>query len=309
MSTAGHRCGWVALMGPPNAGKSTLLNSMLGQKVAIVTPRPQTTRNQITGIFTDKDAQIIFMDTPGIHQLRGKMNRILLQAAWQAMDGADALVILLDADVYARKPELMEKDIKPLVSPIKAEKRPVIVALNKVDLLGDKSLLLPLVQSLVAMWPGVEVFPVSALTRQGLPQLLARLKETLPEAPAQFPEDQLSTLSLRFMAAEIVREKLFLSLRQELPYFTAVDIENWQEEPERELTLINAVIYVGRDTHKGMVIGKGGQNLKKVGQDARKEIAALTGGKVHLELWVKVKENWPEDLNFLHALGLGAEGR
>ncbi len=294
-------------MGPPNAGKSTLLNAALGQKVAIVTPKAQTTRNQITGILSDKSAQVIFMDTPGIHQLRGKMNRVLLQTAWQAVDSADALMVVLDADLYAKKPEFLENDIKPIRAAIAAEKRPVLVAANKVDLLGDKSKLLPLLQSLTETWPNAEVFPISSVTKNGLPELLSKLKSMLPEGEAQFPEEQLSTLPMRFMAAEIIREKLFLTLRQELPYFTAVDIEQWVEEPDRGLTIINAVIYVGRATHKAMVIGKGGSNLKNVGQAARKEIAELIDSKVHLELWVKVREDWPEDLTFLHTLGLGQQ--
>ena len=300
------KCGWVALMGPPNAGKSTLLNTCLGQKVAIVSPRPQTTRNQITGILSDKDAQVIFMDTPGIHELRGKMNRLLLQSAWQAMDDADVLIVMLDADMYARNPEYMEKDLKALRAPLAAEKRPLLVAANKIDLLGDKSLLLPLLQTLHEWWPAAEIFPLSALKGEGVPGLIAAAKKALPEGPAQFPEDQLSTLPMRFMAAEIVREKLFLTLRQEVPYSTAVDIEAWVEDPETGHVTINAVIYVSRASHKAIVIGHAGRNLKNVGQTARKEIMELLDRKVHLELWVKVRENWVEDVSFLHMLGLGS---
>ena len=307
MTQNAFKCGWVALMGPPNAGKSTLLNRYLGQKVAIVSPRPQTTRNQITGILSEKDAQVIFLDTPGIHQLRGKMNRFFLQSAWQAMESADVLGIILDADLYARKPEYLDKDIAPLREPIAAEKRPVFVIANKVDMLGDKSRLLPLLETLHACWPAAEMFPVSALTGDGLPPLLAAVKKALPEGEAQFPEDQLSTLPMRFMAAEIVREKLFLSLRQELPYSTAVDIEAWEEDFDRGHVTIHAVIYVGRTSHKSMVIGHAGKNIKQVGQTARKEIMELLDRKVHLELWVKVKENWIEDAAFLQSLGLGAQ--
>jgi GTP-binding protein Era len=300
-------CGWVALMGPPNAGKSTLLNHYLKQKVAIVSPRPQTTRNQITGILSDKDAQVIFMDTPGIHQLRGKMNRMFLQSAWQAMESADVLGIILDADLYARKPEYLGKDITPLRESIAAEKRPVFIIANKVDLLGDKSRLLPLLETLHEYWPAAELFPVSSLSGEGLAPLLAAIKKSLPKGEAQFPDDQLSTLPMRFMAAEIVREKLFLSLRQEVPYSTAVDIESWEEDAERGHVTIHAVIYVGRSSHKSIVIGHAGRNIKQVGQTARKEIAELLERNVHLQLWVKVKENWIEDAAFLHALGLGAQ--
>jgi GTP-binding protein Era len=294
-------------MGPPNAGKSTLLNAGIGQKVAIVSPRPQTTRNRITGILSEKDAQVIFMDTPGIHQLRGKMNRMMLQTAWQAMEGADVLGVILDADLYARKPEYLEKDIAPLTAPVAAETRPVFVIANKVDLLGDKSRLLPLLERLSGIWPGAGIFPVSALKGEGVSGFMAAVKKVLPEGEAQFPEGMLSTLPMRFMAAEIIREKLFMTLRQELPYSTAVDIEAWEEDAERGHVTIHAVIYVGKSTHKAMVIGHAGRNIKQVGQAARKDIIELLDRKVHLELWVKVKENWIEDASFLHSLGLGAQ--
>jgi GTP-binding protein Era len=207
--------------------------------------------------------------------------------------------------MYARKPEFLEHDVRPILPALQSEKRPVLIVVNKIDLLGDKSRLLPLLEALHAAVPEAEIFPLSALTRNGLPELLAFLKKTLPEKAAQFPDDQLSTLPSRFMAAELVREKLFLSMRQELPYFTAVDIERWEEDPGKNLTLVHAVIYVGKASHKGMVIGRGGKNLKQVGESARKEMEILLGTKVYLELWVKLKENWPEDLNFLHSLGLG----
>lgn len=293
-------------MGPPNAGKSTLLNTLLGQKIAIVTPKAQTTRNRITGILSDPDAQVIFMDTPGIHATRGKMNRLFSQTAWDASKDADVIMVMLDAELYLRRPEYMENDIKPLLEAIRAETRPVIVVANKVDLVGDKSRLLPLMEQLHETWPLAELFPVSALSKVGLENLLAKIKRELPEGDAQFPEDQLSTLPVRFMAAESIREKLFLGLHQELPYAIAVDVENWEEDAARNLTIINAVIYVTRPSQKAIVIGKGGANLKKVGQAAREEIAGILGTKVHLELWVKVREDWPEDLGFLHSLALGS---
>lgn len=306
MTTSSFRCGWVALMGPPNAGKSTLLNSYLGEKVAIVSPRAQTTRNQITGILSEKDAQVVFMDTPGIHQMRGKMNRFMLQSAWQAMEGADVLVVILDADLYARKPHYLEKDIEPLIEAIAADERPVFVAANKIDMLGDKSLLLPLLEALHGFWPKAEIFPVSALQKGGIDALLGSIKKALPEGEAQFPDDQLSTLPERFMVTEIIREKLFNLLRQELPYSTAVDIESWVEDPNTGHVTIHGVIYVGRQSHKAIVIGNRGAQIKEVGATARKEIMELLGRKVHLELWVKVKDNWVEDVSFLRHLGFGA---
>ncbi len=307
MSDTPYRCGWAAVIGPPNAGKSTLLNAYLGQKVAIVSPLPQTTRNQITGILSDEEAQVIFMDTPGILQTRGKMNRLLAQAAWDALAGANVVCVMLDADLSVRRPDFMEKDLAPLRKPIAEEERPVFVIANKVDLLGDKSRLLPLLETLHAWWPDAEIFPTSALKGEGMPNLLAALKAALPEGEAQFPADQLSTLPMRFMAAEIVREKLFLTLKQEVPYSTAVDIEAWQEDPNTGHVTINAVIYVGRTGHKAIVIGRAGSALKGVGQAARKEIEALLDRKVRLELWVKVKDNWMDDTAMLHSLGLGLQ--
>lgn len=304
MNETEHRCGWVAMMGPPNAGKSTLLNAFLGQKVAIVTPKPQTTRHQISGILTRPDSQIIFMDTPGIHQLRGKMNRLLLQTAWQAMNGADVVMVVLDADLYIRKPEFFENDVEPLSEAIINETRPVIVAVNKVDMFRDKSKMLPFLERLSKMWPNAEVFPVSAKNADGLTKILDFIKGKLPAGPALYPADQLSTMPMRFMAAEVVREKLFLDLRQELPYYTAVEIEKWEDTGDR--IIVNAIIYVARKTHKAMVIGKGGLTLKSVGTAARKELQEMTGKKVHLELWVKIREGWTEDIGFLRMLGLSS---
>jgi GTP-binding protein Era len=294
-------------MGPPNAGKSTFLNKCLGQKVSIVSPRPQTTRNRITGILSGKDAQVIFIDTPGIHQPHGTTHRLMTRAAWDALDGADALGVILDADLYARKAEFLENDIEPLRAPVAAEQRPVFVIANKVDLLGDKSRLLPLLERLHGIWPEAGLFPVSAADGEGLPALLAAIKSVLPPRPSLFPEDTLSTAPLRFMAAEIVREQLFLTLRQELPYFTTVEIEAWDEDGEAGDVEIHAVIHVARSTHKAMVIGRGGQNIKRIGQAARMEIMELLGRKTHLRLWVKVRDSRAEEAAFLRSFGPAPE--
>lgn len=307
-----HRCGWVALMGPPNAGKSTLLNAMLGQKVSIVTSRPQTTRNRIVGILSEPAAQIIFMDTPGLHharnQMRGHLGKMMLQAAWQSMAAAHCIMLVLDADLYLRKPEFLDRDIAALRDALANDERPLIVVVNKVDLFHDKSRMLPLLMKLQQDLPRAEIFPLSALQKDGVEDLKNIIASKLPAAPSQFPEDQLSTAPLRFLVAEIVREKLFERLRQEVPYSTAVDIEAWEEDESRKQTVIHAVIYVARPSHKAMVIGRAGATIKEIGTEARKDIQALVGGKVHLELWVKVKENWSEDTNLLHDLGLGLDG-
>lgn len=308
MATA-HRCGWVALMGPPNAGKSTLTNALVGQKVAIVTAKPQTTRNRIVGILTQKDAQIIFMDTPGVHalrgQTRGQLGKIMVQSAWQSFAVANCIVLVIDGDLYLRKPDFMERDLAPLIQPLAEEERPVVVVVNKVDLFHDKSRMLPLLESVAQMFPKAEIFPASALRRNGVEQLLELIRSHLPEGEAQFPEDQLSTAPMKFMAAEIIREKLFEKLYQEVPYSVAVDVEVWDEEDDR--VLIHAAIYVAKSSHKAMVIGRAGEGIKAIGTAARKEIRDLVDKKVHLELWVKVREDWVDDPQFLHSLGFGAE--
>ncbi|WP_029896727.1 GTPase Era [Desulfohalovibrio reitneri] len=298
------RFGTITLMGPPNAGKSTLLNHALGEKLAIVTPKPQTTRNQITGILTTAEAQVLFLDTPGVHRLKGEMNRFLLRSAWEAMNQGDVILLMLDAKRYVDKPRLFEQETQPLAEVLQSPPAPLFVAANKIDRVHDKRQLLALLARINETWPQAEVFPVSALTGDGVDEMLEHAVKLLPEGDFLFPEDQLSTLPLRFMAQEIIREKLFLELRHELPYSTAVEIESWEEE-DPNFTRIHAVIYVARQTHKGMVIGKGGQRLKQIGQLAREEIGQLTGTKVHLELWVKVQPDWTENPSFLRSLGLG----
>ncbi len=304
-----HRCGWVALMGPPNAGKSTLTNALVGQKVAIVTAKPQTTRNRIVGILSQKDAQVIIMDTPGIHalrgQTRGQLGKIMVQSAWQSFAVANCIILVIDGDLYLRKPDFMERDLAPLTQPLAEEERPVIVVVNKVDLFHDKSRMLPLLESVAEMFPKAEIFPTSALRRNGIEQLLELIRSHLPVGEAQFPEDQLSTAPMKFMAAEIIREKLFDKLYQEVPYSVAVDVEVWDEEEDR--VLIHAAIYVAKPSHKAMVIGRGGEGIKAIGTAARKEIRDMVEKKVHLELWVKVREDWVDDPQFLHSLGFGAE--
>lgn len=307
MEKEDYRCGWVALMGPPNAGKSTLLNAMIGQKVTIVTPKPQTTRNQIVGILTDANAQIIFMDTPGVAQLRGRLNKSMIQAVWQSLAKADVILLVLDAQLYIRHPEYLDRDGEPLREALANEKRPLIVAANKIDLFADKSKMLPLLTRLQEFWPTAEIFPISAQNNDGLDDLKKLIESKLPERPPVFPEDQISTASLRFMASEIIREKLFLHLRQEVPYGVAVDVESWDEDQEKKLTVIHATIYVARPMYKAMIIGKGGEGIKTIGTEARIEIEELTGNRVHLELWVKVRENWQDDPAFLRELGQASE--
>lgn len=297
-----HRCGWVALMGPPNAGKSTLLNTMLGQKLSIVTPKPQTTRNQIVGILTEKNNQIIFMDTPGLHhsraQMRGQLGKMMREAIFQSVGMANVALLMLDSHLYINKPEFLERDILPIADIIRGGEKPALIVLNKVDLFHDKTRMLPLVEKVSELFPNAEVFPMSAQEKDGVSLLKKLIIERLPEQEALFPEDQISTAPIRFLSAEMVREKVFERLHQEVPYSTAVDIEKWEEFPKKNLTVIHAVIFVSRPSHKSMIIGKQGATIKDIGTQARKDIEDLLGTRVHLELWVKVSENWIDDPTF-----------
>ncbi len=289
-------------MGPPNAGKSTLLNTLMEQKVTIVTPRPQTTRSQIVGILTEKDLQIVFMDTPGLAQERGHLGKTMMRAVWESLRQADVILPVLDAHVFLLHPEALDRELAPMVAALKGETRPVIVAVNKIDLFADKSRMLPLLARLSEIWPSAEIYPLSALSRDGVAGLKALIASRLPERPLQFPEDQISTLPVRFMVSELIREKLFLHLREEVPYGTAVAIERWEEGAPTGQTLIYAVIYVSRPMYKSMVIGRQGSMIKKIGSEARRDIQELLQTKVHLELWVKVRDHWTEEPAFLTEL-------
>ncbi len=291
-------------MGPPNAGKSTLLNALLGQKVSIVTPRPQTTRNQIVGILSDENSQIIFMDTPGMAKVKGRLSKTMLQSVWQSLAQAHVIILMLDADLYIRKPQFLINDLDTLGKALADEERPFCIVVNKIDLFSDKSKMLPLLTQLHELFPRAEIFPASALRHNGLVELKNLIASKLPQAEPEFDKEQLSTAPIRFMVSEIVREKLFLQLKQEVPYSVAVDVEHFEEDAKLGQTIIHAVIYVARPTHKAMVIGKAGATIKSIGTAARKDIITLLEGKVHLELWVKVRENWTEDANFLRNLGM-----
>lgn len=240
-------------------------------------------------------------------QQRGHLSKMMSQAAWQSMAAAHAVMLVLDSELYIRRPEFLERDIQSLRDALAEDERPLLVVVNKVDLFHDKSRMLPLLVTLQEYFPKAEIFPMSALTKDGLDDLKKIIVNMMPEGDSQFPEDQLSTAPTRFLAAEIVREKVFERLRQEVPYTTAVDIEAWEEDPERDLTVIHAVIFVQRPSHKAMVIGRAGATIKEIGTEARRDIQKLIGGKVHLQLWVKVKDNWAEDTELLHDLGFENE--
>ena len=297
-----QKSGIICIIGPPNAGKSTLLNLFLGEKLSIISPKPQTTRNNISGILTTDTAQIVFLDTPGVHHSKETMNSYLVETAWQTLMSADTILLVLDASLYVQKPSKLDNDLQTLKTPLKNSGLPFRIGLNKTDLIADKANLLEILQHLNSFWPHAEIFPISASREQGTDALLENLISTLPAGPFLYPEDQLSTMPVRFFVTEIVREKIFLSLEQELPYSIAVKIEHWEEIAENNQVIINCIIYVSKKGHKKIVIGNKGQHLKKIGYQSRIEISDLIGKKVHLELWVKIKPDWNKDINFLKTL-------
>jgi GTP-binding protein Era len=297
--------GHVVMLGPTNAGKSTLLNRLIGQKVSIVSPKPQTTRNSVSGILTEGETQIVFLDTPGLHRQKRGIAPLLLRSAYSALAQADVVLVLLDAAQFARRPEGLVPELRPIAKALQAGDVPVVVALNKCDLVKEKAKLLPVLAAVGEALPQAELFPISALTGRGVPEMLAALAARLPEGPHQYDPDEVSTAPVRFLAGEIVREKLFLALGEELPYSTAVTVENWDEKSKPGLTKIQATILVTRESHKPMVIGKGGARLKDIGRKARLEIEDMIGSQVFLELWVKVRPGWADDPALLRELGLG----
>jgi len=293
------------MLGPTNAGKSTLLNRIIGQKVSIVSPKPQTTRNSISGILSRDDAQAVFLDTPGLHRQKRGIAPLLLRSAHAALGQGDVVLVILDAARYSRRREDLEADLKPLAKLVGHGSAPVVVAVNKVDAVKDKPRLLPVLAAISEALPGAELFPISAANGLGVDELLRAVLSRLPEGEAQYDAEDVSTAPVRFMVAEIVREKVFLAMGEELPYSTAVTVDDWDEASQPGLVKIRASILVARESHKPMVIGKGGERIKDVGQKARVEIEELLGSKVFLELWVKVRPNWAVDVELLRELGLG----
>lgn len=296
MTEQSYRSGYVAIIGRPNVGKSTLINRILGQKLCITSRRPQTTRHRILGIKTTNQAQLIYVDTPGMHS-DGKraMNRYMNRAATASIDDVDVIVFVIESLKWTDDDQRVLKRLQTDAN------TPVILALNKVDKLEDKAALLPHMEQLAAKYSFASVVPVSARRGVNIEQLEAEVEKLMPEGEPIFAEDQLTDRSSRFLAAELVREKLFRHLGQELPYSLTADIEQFEED--NGMFRISAVIYVERSGQKSIVIGKKGELLKQVGQDARKDMEALFGCKVFLQLWVKVREGWSDNERMLRNLG------
>ncbi len=290
--TPDRQMGFVALIGRPNVGKSTLLNQILDEKISIVTDKPQTTRNRILGIFNDDHAQIVFFDTPGIHQARGGLNRRMVQTALATLSEIDLVLFLVPPDLtFGSKDALITGHLKEINTP-------KILVVNKIDTIKNDRLI-PVLQAYTEEGLFSDVIPISALTGENVPALLALIKKNIPEGMPLFPEDIATDQSVRFLASEIIREKVILKTRDEVPYVIAVQIESFKEEEKKNLTKIQATLYVERSSQKGILIGKQGHLLKEIGQTARLELEKLLATKIFLELWVKVRKNWRTDDYFL----------
>ncbi len=286
MSTV-SRCGYVAIVGRPNVGKSTLLNALIGKKISIISPKPQTTRNQILGIKTVGDTQIVYIDTPGLHDAEKRaMNRYMNRLASAVILDANVIIFMIDALRFSSDDELVLKKI--------AESNiPTILVINKIDKLNDKKEILPLIEKYKEKYSFAHIIPISARRQENLDSLEETIEKMMPEGPHLFPDEQITDKDERFQVAEIIREKLIRATAQELPYSTTVVIDSMKEEGK--LTEISAIIWVEREGQKPIVIGKNGERLKSIGTAARKEIVKLLGKKVFLRLWVKVKSNWTDD--------------
>ena len=289
------RCGYVAIVGRPNVGKSTLLNHILGQKISITSRKPQTTRHQVLGIKTEDNHQIIFVDTPGLHKDAGKaINRYMNRAASAAIRDVDLVVFVVDRTAWTEEDSIVLEQIEK-------SGLPTMLVVNKIDLLADKTELLPHLQSLAAKAEFSAILPVSALRQHNVDALEEQILTLLPESGHFFPEDQITDRSQRFLAAEIVREKIMRQLGDELPYSIAVEIEEFAQEGE--VLHISAVIFVERTGQKRILIGDKGSRLRSIGSDARRDMEGLFDSKVMLRLWVKVKSGWSDDERALRSLG------
>jgi GTP-binding protein Era len=296
MTAKSFKSGFVAIIGRPNVGKSTLLNTLLGEKVAIVAPKPQTTRNRILGIKNTDDGQFVFLDTPGIHRARTPLNLFMVKSAVGTFGDVDVILFLVEADRG-----LHEEDTLILES-LKTVKIPVILVINKIDLV-IKEALLPLIDTFKDLYAFEEIIPLSARKGLGADRLMEILRRLLPEGPKLFPDDMITDRSERFITAEIIREKILLLTHHEIPYATAVVVEAFKEEEEKNFIRIQASIIVEKDSQKGIIIGRKGAMLKEIGQRARKELERFFSARIYLELFVKVRKDWTHDARLLKELG------
>lgn len=289
------RSGFVAIIGRPNVGKSTLLNRIVGQKIAITSPKPQTTRNRILGIQNTDDAQVLYVDTPGIHDAHSPLNRYMVDQACAAALDVDVVLWLVEADRAV--------DTDPMIPRLlDKSKRPVLLVINKIDAIA-KDKLLPLIATYSKICPFASIVPISALKGDGVEALMGEIPQLLPEGPRYYPEDQLTDVPERFIVAEMIREQVLMRTKDEVPYGVAIVVERFQENPVKNMVGISAVINVERDSQKGILVGKGGTMIRHIGQGARKEIERMLGVKVHLELFVRVQKNWTSSGRMLKEFG------
>ncbi len=288
------RSGYVSIIGRPNVGKSTLLNSILGEKIAIVTPKPQTTRNKIMGIKTLPDAQIIFIDTPGIHRPRHKLGETMVRTALEALNEVDVILFMVE-------PYEPGKGDRAIIDLLKRVQSPVFLLINKIDIVNKSDILL-IIDHFKGLYPFKEIIPVSAIKQDGISLLIKTIHDYLPSGPTYYPDDLITDQMERFMVSEIIREKAMDMTEEELPYSVAVEVAGWKER-EDGLISISCNIYVEREGQKAIIIGKRGAMLKSIGSAARVDIEKLLNTKVFLELWVKVKKNWRNDKQLLNELG------
>ncbi len=293
----GHRSGFVAMVGAPNAGKSTLLNRLLGSKIAIVTPKPQTTRRRILGIVTRPQAQILFVDTPGIHKARGLMNERMVARAVESLTRADVALWIVDAA------EGLNEDAREVAAVLPAPPRAAIVALNKMDRRPNAHLL-QVIAEIARVLPGREVVPISALTGENVDALLRAVEAALPEGPRYYPPDEITDEPERSVVAEIVREKVMLATRDEIPYSVAVTVDSFEERRKKRLVVIKATIHVARNSQKPIIIGKEGRRIKAIGAAARAEIERFLDARLFLELFVRVQEDWIKRAACLREFGV-----
>lgn len=297
------RCGFAAIIGAPNAGKSTLVNALVGSKVAIVSPKVQTTRMTVRGVAMEGDTQIVFVDTPGIFKPRRRLDRAMVSAAWAGAGDADAVVLLVDAaELNANPSGHAANDTHAIIAALKKDNRKAALALNKID--GMKRTdLLPLVQQLSSQGEFEEVFMISALKGDGISDLKTWVAKKMPPGPWLYPADQAADIPSRLLASEVTREKIYLRLHDELPYASAVETEKWEERKDGSVK-IDQTIFVQREGQKAIVLGKGGATIKLIGELARKELEEIFQRRVHLFLFVKVKEDWAEQREHYRELGL-----
>lgn len=292
------KSGFIAIVGRPNVGKSTLLNAIVGEKLAITSSKPQTTRNRITGIRNTEDGQFIFLDTPGIHQAKTPLNRYMVKAATSAFGEVDLVLLLVEADRGFDPGDAL------IVDALRTADVPVFLVINKIDLVA-KPMLLPLIDRFRGLRDFREIVPVSAATGDGLDRLLDLIRDAMPEGPKLFPDDMFTDNSERFIAAEIVREKILELTHREIPYATAVTVDSFKEDEGKNRIRIAATITVEKDSQKGILIGKGGRMLKEIGTQARLEMEKFFAAKIFLELFVRVRKDWTKDARWLKEFGYG----